>query len=140
MYTKSVMCNFCGKSEHQVVHLITSETATICDECITKNIQLINKDAYAFLPAEDVLGLTMGEMLRIDHHNCFNLQSFVDSISLQNWEEKGLFDFLVLLGGCINRARKRADAVESEKIDQQKEKLDKIEAHLKTLVPPKVPS
>jgi ATP-dependent Clp protease ATP-binding subunit ClpX len=38
------VCNFCGKTQDQVVRMITSKTADICNECVMLCAEILIKE------------------------------------------------------------------------------------------------
>jgi ATP-dependent Clp protease ATP-binding subunit ClpX len=45
MTNKVLHCSFCGKSQHEVKHLIAGPSVSICDECIALCVQVISEGA-----------------------------------------------------------------------------------------------
>ena len=45
--SKPTFCNFCGKSQEEVVKLVVSPTAGICNECITLCTGILTKKIKA---------------------------------------------------------------------------------------------
>ncbi len=47
-------CSFCGKSQHEVKHLIAGPTVFICDECVDLCVTIIaeKRDVEASLPRD----------------------------------------------------------------------------------------
>ena len=42
-------CSFCGKSQHDVKHLIAGPIVFICDECVTECLEIIKEAEKALL-------------------------------------------------------------------------------------------
>lgn len=40
---KTLFCSFCGKSQHEVKHLIAGPMVFICDECIEKCVEILRE-------------------------------------------------------------------------------------------------
>lgn len=54
MSDTTIYCDFCGKSQHEVAHLIAAPRTFICNECVVVCVGIITEKSARQMRADDI--------------------------------------------------------------------------------------